>query len=251
MLDHLTRPRNHPSPRTATGVAVSLALHAALIALVVYGVGAAATDGGTAGSDDAIPVVGTSAPGGIGGPIDISRYSIPTLDLRHAELTPRVAANLPDTLELGRAVPIRFLLPAERIASDSLLRVRTPAGAAVVVRLSDTRQASLNGSRFVVEPLTPEMQVTNRVRPTEWLWRVTPTEAGTQPLSLQLDAIASVDGFERVVTLALLPAEVVVRATSIQRASRFFSHHWTWLSLLTLVALAGWWRAALDRRTAG
>jgi hypothetical protein len=41
---------------------------------------------------------------------------------------------------------------------------------------------------------------------------------------------------------------VVVRATTIQRLSRFFSHHWTWLSALTLVALAGWLRAVLAHR---
>jgi hypothetical protein len=57
-----------------------------------------------------------------------------------------------------------------------------------------------------------------------------------------------VDGFDRVVTLATLPSTVVVRATTIQRLSRFFSHHWTWLSALILVALAGWLRAVLAHR---
>lgn len=250
MLDHLTTPRKRDGQRTTAGIAVSIALHAALITLLAYGVGAAGHDRvGTDAASGPGPVDDTrGGAGGIGGPITISRLAVSPLDLRAAELALRIAPRLPDTLELGRAVPVRLLLPAARISPDSLLRVETASGAPVTLHLSHTRLATLHGRRFVVEPLTPGLQVADEARATEWLWRVTPTEAGTQPLSLRLDAVARVDGLDRVVTLADVPGQVVVRATAIQRASRFFSHHWTWLSLLTLVALAGWMRATLDRR---
>ncbi len=249
MLDHLTKERRRPGARTATGLAVSLALHGSLIALLVYGIGTAATSNeGGAGERDRIPAASTTGESGIGGPIEIARFSTPTVDLRHAALASAGSTRIPDTLELGRAVPIRFYLPAERIAPDSLLDLKTAAGAPISVALSHTRLATLQGGRFLVEPLTPALQVTNPVRPTEWLWNVTPTEVGAQALTLRVDAIARVDGAERVVTLATLPGEVVVSATAIQRTSTFFSHHWTWLSLLVVVALAGWLRATLDRR---
>lgn len=248
MFDHLTRERRRPESRTATGVAVSLTLHAALIALVIYGIGAAATSNDGGGSGRAVPVASTGGESGIGEPLEIARFSTPTLDLRHAELAPVGSTRLPDTMELGRPVPVRFYLPAERIAPDSLLDLETAAGAPVAVTLSHIRLATLTGKRFLVEPLTPALQVTNDVRPTEWLWNVTPTQAGAQSLTLRVDALASVDGEERVVTLATLPREVVVSTTAIQRASTFFSHHWTWLSLLVLVALAGWLHATLERR---
>lgn len=251
MLDHLTNPRRAGGRRSAVGLAVSLVLHGALAILVLYGIGAAASDHRTPADATHAPSIAESPAGnGIGGPITTSRYAVPTLDLRLAELAPVTTGGLPDTMELGRKVPIRFLLPADRVGPDSILSVQTASGDSIALRLSDTRQATLNGAHFVVEPLTPGLQVTNRVRPSEWLWHVTPTEAGTQPIALQLDAIAKVDGHERVVTLAYLPTEVVVHATRIQRISRFFSYHWTWLSLLTLVALAGWLRMALARRLA-
>jgi hypothetical protein len=250
MLDHLNRTRKTADRRAATGVAVSVALHVAVIALLAYGIGTAARERESYRMEE-IAESGTGAgPAGGGVPAVVSRYSIPPLDLRAARLGPHVAARLPDTLELGRAVPIHLMIAPEQIAPDSVLHVETPAGAPITLRLSRTREATLHGPGFVVEPLTPALQVADRARPTEWLWTVTPTKAGTQPLSLRIDAVASVDRFERVVTLASLPGEVVVRATAIQRASRFFSHHWTWLSLLTLVALAGWARAMLDRRAA-
>ena len=250
MLDHLTATRKRSVPRTATGLAVSITLHALLGALLLYGIGTAGSEirNPPVSSDTLSAALDESALQGISGPLEDTRWAVPTLDIRAAALAPGVSPNLPDTLELGRAVPIRFLLPAERIAPDSLLRVETAAGSRVEMRLSHTRQATLIGRRFMVEARTPELQVADDARPTEWLWNVTPTEAGTQSLSLRLDAVASVDGFERVVTLATLPSTVVVRATTIQRASRFFSHHWTWLSVLTLVALAGWLRAVLERR---
>jgi hypothetical protein len=220
-----------------------------LVVLLIYGIGTATTSHARGGGEqDGIPAASTAGESGIGGPIEIARYSTPTLDLRHESLASAGSSRLPDTLELGRAVPIRFYLPAERIAPDSLLDLRTAAGAPISVSLSHTRLATLHGGHFLVEPLTPALQVTNPVRPTEWLWNVTPTEVGAQPLTLRVDAIARVDGAERVVTLATLPGEVVVSATAIQRASTFFSHHWTWLSLLVVVALAGWLRATLDRR---
>ena len=249
MLDHLSATRTRPGPRTATGLAVSLTLHLLLGALLLYGVGTAGNELRTPPvSTDSTIALSESDLHGIGGPLEETRWAVPTLDIRTAALTPNLSPNLPDTLELGRAIPIRFVLPAERIAPDSLLQVVTASGSLVEMRLSHTRQATLNGPRFMVEARSPELQVADRVRPTEWLWNVTPTEAGTQSLSLRLDAVASVDGFDRVVTLATLPSTVVVRATTIQRLSRFFSHHWTWLSALTLVALAGWLRAALAHR---
>ena len=249
MLDHLTTTRKHSGPRTATGLAVSITLHALLGALLLYGVGTAGSElRNPPSSSDTTVAVSESDLHGIGGPLEETRWAVPTLDIRAAALAPGVSPNLPDTLELGRAVPIRFVLPAERIAPDSLMQVETASGARVEMRLSHTWQATLNGRRFMVEALTPELQVADKSRPTEWLWNVTPTEAGTQSLSLRLDAVASVDGFERVVTLATLPSTVVVRATAIQRATRFFSHHWTWLSALTLVALTGWLRAVLVQR---
>jgi hypothetical protein len=250
MLDHLTRTRHTSDRRTAAGVGVSIALHLAVIALLAYGIGTAARESGSPQLEE---IAGTASGGrqvGIGGPEAVSRYSVPPLDLRAAELGPRVSARLPDTLELGRAVPIHLMIAPEQIAPDSVLHVTTPAGGPIELRLSRTREATLHGPGFVVEPLTPAMQVADRARPTEWLWTVTPTKAGTQPLSLRIDAVGSVDRFERVVTLASLPGEVFVRTTAIQRASRFFSHHWTWLSLLVIVALAGWARATLDRRAA-
>jgi hypothetical protein len=250
MLDHLTRTRHRPDQRTAAGVAVSVALHASVIVLLAYGIGTAAREGGSAGPDSFSDGGRGARQSGIGGPAVVSRYSVPPLDLRAAELGPHVSARLPDTLELGRAVPIHLVIAPEQIAPDSVLRVKTPAGAPVSLRLSHAREATLHGPGFVVEPLTPALQVADHARPTEWLWSVTPTKAGAQQLSLRIDAIASVDRFERVVTLASLPGEVFVRATAIQRASRFFSHHWTWLSLLVVVALVGWARAMLDRRAA-
>jgi hypothetical protein len=152
----------------------------------------------------------------------------------------------PDTLELGRPVPIRFVLPPELAPEESQDRVSLPEGPRAV-RLSRTRGVFLRARGMVTEPRAPALQLVDSARPTEWLWRVTPTEAGTQPLELRLDAVAEVDGARHVVTLASLGGEVVVRETPVQRASRFFSHHWTWLSLLTVVALVGWARAALRR----
>jgi hypothetical protein len=266
MFDNFSRIHERNRGRAAGGVLISVLFHAALVGAVVYGseaVRSAVSPGGGAGdagteSLGPLLIPGQNPPttpvdssGGVAGSeLLLAGLTLPPEVLEAAEL-PHMLAHLPDTFELGRPQRVRLAVPPNRLPADSIVRVRDAGGSEISpVRISHARQATLYGEKLIVEPQSPPLQLTDSVRRTEWYWIVTPTEPGARTVHLQLDAPAEVGGFPRIVTLQRLRQEVYVRATPVQKLSRFFSRNWTLLTLITIVAVTGWIRSRMGKRGA-
>lgn len=235
MLDHLTRQRTRIRARDLGGVGISLALHGALIAALVLGAQEIGRDG-----REAPRSVGEAGWEGRSGG-DVGNLAVAPPSARpEATLGPTV--RMPDTLALGRTSTVSVVLPPTRITEDSLLLLPAGSGEILEVRIAQPRLASLVAENAVVVPHAPPVQLSGPDQAVEWRWSVRPTEPGIQALMLSLDAIAHVAGRDSVLTLGSVRREVFVQATRLQRMSRFFAHHWTWLSLLGVAAALAWLR---------
>jgi hypothetical protein len=260
MFDHLTRLHKYYAERTSAGIAISLVLHALVLAAIVfvnqtvrrevieseYESEASWSGAGPMRIPGKLPDDSLSDATEPPSPADIV---LPGLTLpnsvRRAAGVPFIDIDLPDTLELGRPETVRLALPPNRLPEDSVLNVRGADGVAMSpVTVSRARLVSVyGGRRLVVQPQSPPLQLTDSARRTEWHWTIIPTEPGTQRVYLQLDAPATVDGQPRVVTIQRASEDVFVYATPLQRISRFFSRNWTFFVLVTLFALVAWARA--------
>jgi len=80
-------------------------------------------------------------------------------------------------------------------------------------KISDRVKASLIGSSFEIELLSPEIQRVSLLTENVWRWQVTPIEAGEHPLVLELFALEG----DEAVPLRTFSDEVVVSVSSFQR----------------------------------
>jgi hypothetical protein len=263
MFDHLTHLHKQYAERTRAGIAISLLLHALVLAAIVYvnetvrrevieseyESEASWSGAGPMRIPGKLPEDSLSDATEPPSPADIV---LPGLTLpnsvRRAAGIPFLQIDLPDTLELGRPETVRLALPPNRVPEDSVLRVRGADGIGMSpVSLGRARQLSLYGGRLVVQPQSPPLQLTDSAHRVQWHWTIMPTEPGVQRVYLQLDAPATVDGEPRIVTIQRASQDVFVYATPLQRISRFFSHNWTFFVLVTLFALASWARSRWTR----
>ena len=262
MFDHLVHGLKRDPRRSAGGLALSLVLHAILLGAMVWGtqsirseVAARRSASNGADGEGGLVVPGqdaTGTPSGVrqvGGSFD---RALPVLTLPQSVLdatgTPPLMARLPDTLELGRPETIRLTLPNNRLPDDSVVTMEPGSGNGISrVRLSRARLAAVYGENVIVEPQSPPLQLTDPRRRTEWLWTITATEPGEHDVYLQLDAPAEVNGQDGVVTIQRVRAPIFVSTSPLQKASSFFERHWTWLSLITVVALIQWGRSVMKK----
>jgi hypothetical protein len=267
MFEQLNRLQEPATRRAAGGLAVSVLFHGVLL-VALLSAGEAAREGravpeaarrgpATVASVEGAPARGIA--GEDGGVVpDAVEAASPAIDLALPPLTlpgevlaaaniPRLTPRLPDTLELGRAHTLRLALPRNRLPEDSVVFLPDAAIGISRVRIARAWQVTLYGADLVVEPRTPPLQLTDSLRRTEWQWTITPTQPGPRTVFLQIDAPAEVNGQPAVVTLQRMQQQVYVHATALQRVSRFFARHWTWLSLLGVAAALGWARARLRR----
>lgn len=264
MVDRWTRFHERGSGRALGGLGVSVLVHLAVIAGVLYATGEVRRSMRDPGprshvaNESTGPVRLTGQQRPPGAPVDSTlpeagspaamQLAAPDMtlppELLRAARIPPVLARLPDTLELGRPEVIRFAVPRDRTPPDAEFVMVGARGERQTVRLSRARLAALYGDELVVEPASPPLQVSSPGRATEWHWTVTPTAPGLREVFLQLDAPAVVDGEERIVTIARVRQEVLVRETTLQRLSGFFATYWTVLVGMTLLAL---WSAARGR----
>lgn len=261
MLDHLKTGLKRDSHRGAGGLAVSLVLHAILLGAVLWGtqsirseVAARRSAEGGMDSESGMVVPGQDLMGkdlagrDVGGPFHLA---LPVMTLPQSVLdatgTPPLMARLPDTLELGRPETIRLTLPRNPLSGDSTVTMEGAANGISRVRLSRARLAVVYGENVIVEPQSPPLQLTDPQRRTEWLWTITATEPGEQDIYLQLDAPAEVNGQGAVVTIQRVRAPISVSTSPLQKASSFFERHWTWVSLITMVALIQWGRSVMRK----
>ena len=185
------------------------------------------------------PGLGAGVGGGEGGGFEIDRV-VEGLPAANA------AFNAPATLRLEEPAVIQLLLSGRRsirLLQNQITALGKRDGARI--KASDSMEASLVGSGFKIEAITPVVQPVSGAGVTEWKWEVAPTKAGTRRLHLTLSAILDLEGKESLYAVRTFERTLEVRVPLRERLSGFAGRNWQWLWTALLVPVGGW---VLSRR---
>lgn len=158
-------------------------------------------------------------------------------------------SETPGTLRLGERYRVRFRLPPTPPREPDPSRSGEEEADLGGERIVRAAYAELTGAGFRVEAQAPSLQAVDSLAPTEWSWEVTPREPGRYPLSLTVDAVVETEGDFEAMRIRTASEEHVVRATPLQRVSRWVADHGWWLGTAVLLLVFGWvrerrkWRA--------
>lgn len=153
----------------------------------------------------------------------------------------KVVFNVPNTMELNEKKGIQLLLSLKatfpelkkKIEEEGEIRQQQ-------IRVSQIMTASLKGSGFKIEAISPALQLINLDGTTEWCWEITATTPGIQKLYLSMDAIFTLDGKDRPYTVQTLSEEIEIVVTWQQQVTAFVAENWKWLWTTILVPFIGW-----------
>ncbi|NDK40199.1 hypothetical protein DT603_15275 [Pseudoxanthomonas gei] len=151
-----------------------------------------------------------------------------------------VAFNAPTTINIEDTVSIHVTLSPSETAAVLEARVEGPGEkVSLPLQVSNNMEARLSGEGFRIVPVTSERQaVSSGV--TDWIWDVTPLNAGRHTLTLTIDALIDVNGETVPRTLRTFRKPIQVEVTTTQRVSGLLSEHGKWLWTTLLVPIFGW-----------
>jgi hypothetical protein len=152
-----------------------------------------------------------------------------------------IAFNTPRNLYVGDPAVMEVRLSRQKSIADLQQKI-VEAGAKEGARIQVSRemQASLSGSGFKIEPITPEVQSLSDTEDTEWKWEIKPTEVGNQRLYLTLSALLSVEGQRTPRAVRTFERTIDVSVTWPTRLSAFLAGNWQWLWTTVLIPLWVW-----------
>ena len=159
-----------------------------------------------------------------------------------------VAFNAPTTINIEDTVSIHVALSPSETAAALEARVEGPGEkVSLPLQVSNNMEARLSGEGFRIVPVTSERQaVSSGV--TEWIWDVTPLNAGRHTLTLTIDALIDVNGETVPRTLRTVRKPIDVEVTATQRVSGLLGEHGKWLWTTLLVPIFGWMARRRSKR---
>jgi hypothetical protein len=165
--------------------------------------------------------------GGFTGVGDEQALSLAGGDNRNDLVTAgRIIHHAPKKMLLGRAYFIEVLIQPVGInetadSVDVILRGSIGPGAIMPgdpiltnvvddIAVSPLMEATLQGSGYAIEGHTPTKQLVASGDPTKWVWSVTPTKAGHEPIILSVSQIQTINGevIPRTVKTEILVPEI-------------------------------------------
>lgn len=97
------------------------------------------------------------------------------------------------------------------------------------IKVSKIVKAKLTAPNFKVDMLTDEEQILSDDKSTEWLWKLTPTEAGVFEVDVSVTAIINIDGRESKHHLKTFDKKITVEVTEGQILSGWLEENWKWI----------------------
>ncbi len=153
----------------------------------------------------------------------------------------KVVFNVPEKMELNEKRGIQLLLSLKETFPELKKKIEEAGEIRQQqIRVSQIMTASLKGSGFKIEAISPALQLINIDGTTEWRWEITAIEPGVQKLYLSMDAIFNHNGKDRPYTVQTLSEEIKIVVTWQQKVSVFVGENWKWLWTTILVPLLGW-----------
>ncbi|MCG5062226.1 MAG: hypothetical protein KA714_30730 [Limnoraphis sp. WC205] len=150
-----------------------------------------------------------------------------------------IAFNTPQKIRLEEPTIIELILsPTQSIEElQSSLESQEKIESAEI-RISNRMEANLSGTGFKIEALIPQEQAISRSQTTRWKWEVTPTQDGSQNLSLTLSTIINVSGRDVPLVIQTFNKKIEVEVSVGQHFSTFVAGNWQWLWASILVPTA-------------
>jgi hypothetical protein len=153
----------------------------------------------------------------------------------------KVVFNVPKTMELDEKRGIQLLLSLKETFPELKKKIEEAGEIQQQqIRVSQIMTASLKGSGFKIEVISPALQLINIEGTTEWRWEITAIEPGVQKLYLSMDAIFNHNGKDLPYTVETLSEEIEIIVTWQQKVSAFVGENWKWLWTTILVPFLGW-----------
>jgi hypothetical protein len=149
-----------------------------------------------------------------------------------------VAYNVPRSIRLGATEEIQLLLSLQQSLKD-LQHDVTAAGEVegARVQVSNVMKASLSGSDFQIEVISPETQAISSTGTTEWKWEIRPKTAGEHQVHLVLSALFEVDGVSAARPIKTYDRTITIEVTPGYQVRDFIRRNWQWLWAAVLVPL--------------
>ncbi len=163
-----------------------------------------------------------------------------------------VAFNAPKTVRLNETKVIELVLSDDE--SVRALKRRLEAQDRHVgaqIRASAVMEATLTGTAFKIEDITPTQQATT-ARVTRWKWEIEPTKTGRRLLHLTVTALVAVNGtdrrqavrtFERILEVESVPVSTPAKVAG------WFGDNWQWIFTTLLIPVGAWMIRRRPRRT--
>ena len=163
-----------------------------------------------------------------------------------------VAFNAPKTVRLNETKVIELVLSDDE--SVRALKRRLEAQGRHVgaqIRASAVMEATLTGTAFKIEDITPTQQATT-ARVTRWKWEIEPTKTGKRLLHLTVTALVAVNGtdrrqavrtFERILEVESVPVSTPAKVAG------WFGDNWQWIFTTMLIPVGAWMIRRRPRRT--
>lgn len=153
----------------------------------------------------------------------------------------KVVFNVPKTMKLNEKQGIQLLLSLKETFPELQKKIEEEGEIRrQQIRVSQIMTASLKGSGFKIETISPALQVINVEGTTEWRWEITAIEPGVQKLYLSMDAIFTLEGKDRPYTVQTLSEEIEIFVSWQQKVTVFVAENWKWLWTTILVPFLGW-----------
>jgi len=167
-----------------------------------------------------------------------------------------IAFNAPASMMLNETAIIQLVLGFEKEIEELKQMIGGDGekeGARI--RVSCRMKASLSGTNFDINKITPELQLLSKCEVTSWMWEVKPKSEGRQNLHLTLTAFIDADGKSSpraIRTFDKVIAVEAVKPTWGDRVWVFIGDNWQWLWATLLVPAVGWfWKRMKGGKTKG
>lgn len=150
-----------------------------------------------------------------------------------------IAFNTPQKVRLEEPTIIELVLSTTQSIEElqSSLEYQEKFESAEI-RISNRMEANLSGTGFKIEALIPQEQAISRSQTTRWKWEITPTQDGSQNLSLTLSAIINVSGRDAPFVIQTFNKKIEVEVSVGQHVLTFVAGNWQWLWASILVPTA-------------
>lgn len=153
-----------------------------------------------------------------------------------------VAFSVPEEMAFDASKVIEVVVSPSHAPSE-LENMIAGEARSLDVKVAPIMTAKLEGSAFVIDKGSPEIQAVAKNTPTRWLWTIAakPNTYDTQPLALSLWARVNVNGVDADRNIKTLSTQIRVTITPLQLAAGFMGDNWEWFA--TAFAAVGAWYA--------